>query len=174
MSDELEQEIIPEEDKGGMDDKVKRIKEQLNQCQKEKQEYLTGWQRSQADFINFRRRQEEQMTEWSKMLGEGLVRDLLPVLDALEMRNLTNAETEGNKDKIKAGLDILRVQLMKVLNKHGLEEIKAVGEKFNPEFHEAMEHAESDAPAGTIVEEVQKGYTLNGKVIRASKVKVNK
>jgi molecular chaperone GrpE len=156
-------------------EKLKKIKEQLKQCQQEKQEYLAGWQRAQADFINYKRRQEEQAAEWAKIFGEGLIRDLLPVLDALEPQNYAeiDAEQRGNKDLLN-GFKIIREQLMSVLNKHGLEEIKSIGEKFDPQWHEAVGQAESGGNEGAVAEEVQKGYALNGKVIRAAKVKVIK
>jgi len=148
-------------------DKLKKLKEKLEQCQQEKQENLTGWQRAQADFINYRRRQEEQMGEWSKMFGEGLLRDILPVIDTLDASIAHNGKAED-------GLTGVREQLMKILSKHGLAEMKSVGEKFNPEYHEAIEQVEGKGEEGIVAEEAQKGYLLNGKVIRVAKVKVNK
>jgi molecular chaperone GrpE len=179
MSDENNQKIEYEQENEEGDsvdlvEKIKKIKEQLKHCQQEKQEYLNGWQRSQADFINYKRRQEEQLAEWFQMAGEKIIREILPVLDTLETRNLTDKDTDENGKNIKAGLKMTREQLMKVLGKNGLEEIKSIGEKFNPEFHEAMERVEADAPEGIVVEEVQKGYMMNGKVLRAAKVKVIK
>ncbi len=194
MSEEKKQEVKYEEDEGGesvdLTEKIKKVKEKLKQCQKEKQEYLGGWQRCQADFINYRRRQEEQMGEWSKMFGEGLIRDILPVLDALESgiknsafasssRNASDERSKASADKQESrekddDLEAVRKQLWKILQHHGLQEIKLVGEKFNPEFHEAVEQVESEKKEGMIIEEVQKGYLMNGKVIRTAKVKVTK
>jgi len=148
-------------------DKLKKLKEKLEQCQKEKQDNLAGWQRSQADFINYRRRQEEQMSEWSKMFGEGLLRDILPVLDTLDASISHSGESEN-------GLVGVHNQLMKILVKHGLVEMKSVGEKFNPEYHEAIEQVEGKGEEGIIAETVQKGYLLNGKVLRIAKAKVTK
>ncbi|KKS66735.1 MAG: Protein GrpE [Parcubacteria group bacterium GW2011_GWC2_42_6] len=164
IKDNNEPEIINEEDSNEVDNKIKKIKEKLEACQKEKAEYLAGWQRSQADFINYKRRQEEQLAEWSKMFGAGLVADLLPVLDTLDA-SIKN----GGDDGLKA----MREQLFKVLQGHGLQEIKSVGEKFNPEWHEAIEAVAGEEP-GVVVEEIQKGYILNGKVLRVVKVKVIK
>ncbi len=179
MSDDKKTEEIIEEETGERDaedliGKLKKLKEQLKHCQAEKQEYLTGWQRAQADFVNYRRRQEEQLGEWLRMSSEKVIKEILPVLDTLETRNLTEKDTDENGKNIKAGLKMTREQLMKILEKHGLEEIKSVGEKFNPEFHEAVEQVESDEPEGVVAEEVQKGYRMNGKVLRAAKVKVTK
>jgi molecular chaperone GrpE len=163
----------------------------LEQCQEEKQANLTGWQRAQADFINYRRRQEEQMGEWSKMFGEGLIKDLLPVLDTLDASELqTSVEKDDNPTSAspdasrggqpplnlrggEEGLKKTRDQLMKILAKHGLVEMKSVGEKFNPQYHEAIEQVEG-GEEGIVAEEVQKGYLLNGKVIRVAIVKVTK
>jgi len=171
MAEEKDQDINYEEENNESSaveakDKLKKLKEKLAQCQEEKQANLTGWQRAQADFINYRRRQEEQMGEWSKMFGEGLLRDILPVLDTLDASITHSGKAEN-------GLIGVRDQLMKILAKHGLVEMKSVGEKFNPEYHEAIEQVEG-GEEGTIAEEVQKGYLLNGKIIRIARVKVSK
>jgi molecular chaperone GrpE len=174
------EEIVYEEQGSGFDndlddveDKMNRLKEKLKKCQEEKQEYLTGWQREKADFINYKRRQEEQGNEWLKIGNAGLMKDLLAALDTMEA-GIMNYEL-GIKNKDDNCLGRIQKQLMEILKGRGLEEIKAVGEKFNPEFHEAVESAESEnGEEGEIIEEIQKGYLLNGKVLRTSKVKVNK
>ncbi len=147
--------------------KFKKLKERLKRIHQEKEDYLVGWQRCQADLINYKRRQEEQLKEWQKLINEFLIIELLPVLDSLEK---ALAIHEGQD----TGLEKIQKQLREILKKQGLEEIKAIGEKFNPEFHEAVEQVESDEKEGIVAEEVQKGYILNGKVIRTAKVKVNK
>ena len=169
MSEEKEPEIISDEenDTSAVLDKVKKLKEQLKQCQQEKQDNLAGWQRAQADFINYRRRQEEQMSEWSKMFGEGLISDILPVLDTLD----ASIALGGEKEK---GLIGVKEQLMKILAKHGLMEMKSLGEKFDPTIHEAVEMVEAKGESGQVIEEVQRGYLLNGKILRVAKVKVTK
>ena len=172
MAEEKDQNINYEEENNESSaveakDKLKKLKERLEQCQQEKQDNLTGWQRAQADFINYRRRQEEQMSEWSKMLGEGLLRDILPVMDTLDASISHSGQAEN-------GLIGVREQLMKILAKHGLAEMRSVGEKFNPEYHEAIEQVEKKGGEGIVAEEVQKGYSLNGKILRVAKVKVSK
>lgn len=171
-------EVILEDDEGGQQalaDKIKKVKEQLKLCQQEKQDNLAGWQRAQADFINYRRRQEEQMSEWSKMFGEGLLRDILPVLDTLDAseKETTSSQPSPSKEGGESGLKLVREQLMKILSKHGLMEMKAVGEKFDPTLHEAVEQVTGEKE-DLVAEEIQKGYLLNGKVIRVAKVKVTK
>ena len=161
-----QEEIIYEggEDGESVKDKLDKLKKKLVDCQKEKEEYLTGWQRAQADSVNYRRRQEEQMADWQKLMNEKLINDLLPVLDSLD------------KGKEIDGVRQIYEQLRGVLRDYGLEEIKAVGEKFNPEFHEAMAMEESANKDGgeMVSEEFQRGYILNGRVIRTAKVKLNK
>jgi molecular chaperone GrpE len=151
---------LPEdtEDTGG-----KKLKKQLKQCQKEKEEYLTQLQRARADLINFRRRQEQAWEELKKYGQESLIKELLPVLDSLRIGS------KGNE-----GIKQIKEQLEAILRQHGVKEIEVLGEKFNPEFHEAVEQVESKKEEGTIVEEIQKGYMLGDKVLRASKVKVAK
>lgn len=182
-----EQEVIYEEDNGNEEDnesdadldvdmvkeKINKLKEKLKKCSKEKDEYLDGWQRSKAEMINYRRRQEEQMAEWLKMASAGLINDLLPLMDTIEA-GIKNWES-GIKEKEENYLEKMKKQMLEILKHYGLEEIKATGEKFNPEFHEAIEQVESaENEEGIIVEEIQKGYLLNGRVLRTSKVKVSK
>ncbi|MBU1291908.1 nucleotide exchange factor GrpE [Patescibacteria group bacterium] len=143
---------------------TKKLKDKLKQCQKDKEEYLTQAQRARADLVNYRRRQEEKMIPEFIAMGQvSIIHKILPVLDSLE------AGAESNKD-----IEQIRNQIKKALKDINTEEIKAIGERFNPEFHEAIELVESDQESGIIIQEVQKGYLLNNKVLRTSKVKVAK
>ena len=155
----------------GVED-IEPLKQQLIGEKARAEQYLASWQRAQADFINFKRRQEEQMGEWLKMFGEGLMRDILPVLDSLEA-GIKN-QGPGIKEQELGGLAGVRKQLLAILKKHGLEEMKSVGEKFDPERHEAVEEIKSEGKVGEVAEEMQKGYLLNGKILRVAKVRVNK
>ena len=143
--------------------KLKKFKEKLKECQKEKEEYLTQAQRARADLINYRRRQELVLEELRKYGQSNLILEILSVLDSLRIGS--------EKDK---GLEIIKEQLECVLKKYGLREIKSVGEIFNPEIHEAIEEVESDNEKGVITEEIQKGYMIGEKLLRPSKVKVAK
>jgi len=156
---------IDEEDAGGVDKKVKKIKDQLKACEKERGEYLAGWQRAKADYINLQREHEKKIADYFKFANEGLILEILPILDSFE------AAVKNGKDE---GVKQLYNQLLGVLKSNGLEEIKAVGEKFNPELHEVIETVKSDKGEGIVVEEIQRGYKLHGKVIRPSKVKIGK
>ena len=166
-------EYIDEQDSDSFDKKLKKTKDKLKICEKERAEYLAGWQRAKADYINLQREHEQKIADYFKFANEGLILELLPVLDSFE------AAIKNGKDE---GIKQLYNQLLSILKNNGLEEIKAVGEKFNPESHEAVEVVKSDKEEGTcpersrgvVVEEIQKGYKLHNKVIRPSKVKVGK
>jgi len=144
--------------------KIKEFKIKLKKCQKEKEEYLTQAQRARADLINYRKRQEEKIIPGIVAIGQAsIINKILPVLDSLE------AGAEKNEDVKK-----IKEQMISVLKECNIEKIKAIDEEFNPEFHEAIEQIESKKKQGIIVQEIQKGYLFNKKLLRASKVKVTK
>ena len=145
------------------DTQTQKLKNKLKECQKERGEYLTQAQRARADLINFRRRQEEALEEVGKYGQENIIKELLPVLDSLRIGARENK-----------GIKQIKEQIETIFKNYGLKEIKAIGEKFNPEIHEAIEQVKLDKEEGTIIKEVQKGYTLNNKVLRPAKVKVSK
>lgn len=151
------------EEEGMPTDKLKKNKEKLKGCQKEKEDYLTQLQISRADLINYRRRQELVLEELRKYGQSNLILEIIPVLDSLTIGS--------EKDK---GLEIIKEQLENILKKYGLREIKSVGEIFNPEIHDAIEEVESDEKRGIIIEEIQKGYMIEDKLLRPSKVKIAK
>jgi len=162
-------EYIPDEQTDNIEDKLKKVKHHLKSCEHERAEYLAGWQRTKADYINLQREHEKKIADYFKFANEGLILELLPILDSFEAA--INPPAGGGKDE---GIKQLYNQLLSVLKSNGLEQIEAVGEKFNPELHEAVETLKSDKGEGIIMEEVQRGYRLHGKTIRPSKVKVSK
>lgn len=155
-------EYISEEDEMPKD-QLKKIKEKLKECQKDKEDYLTQAQIARADLINYRRRQELFLEELKKYGQNNLILEILPVLDSLTIGS------EKNKD-----LERIKEQLENILKKYELKEIKSVGEMFNPEIHEAIQEVESDEERGIIIEDIQKGYMIGKKLLRPSKVRVAK
>lgn len=129
--------------------------------------------RLQADYDNFRRRTRLEKEEFAKYASLNVVEKLLPVLDNFE-RALAAGQNAQDLDSFVKGVDMIFRQLTDVLAQEGLEPIQAVGEPFNPEFHQAVMQVESEEHDDNIVvEELQKGYMLKEKVIRPSMVKVN-
>ena len=145
-------------------------KSELEKIIKERDEYFAGWQREKADFINYKKQEFERLKETLNIAKESLFEELIPVLDnfALAEKSIPEEEKERNGTK---GLLLIKKQLEKALKNLGLEEIETVGKNFDPKMHESVEEVEEGEP-GIITEEVQKGYTFQGKVIRTAKVKV--
>ena len=147
------------------------ITKKLEECEKKRDEYLSGWQRERADFQNYKKEEIKRGAEMRTYLQEGIIRDVLTVLDSFDIAfDFVPDDLKGHKWI--HGTEQIRAQLFEVLRREGVEVIKTDGEMFNPEKHEAVEEVASDKPEGTIIEEVQKGYILNGKVIRPARVKV--
>jgi len=150
------------------------LKKKLEECQKLKDEYLAGWQRERAELLNYKKEEMERIGELIKYADVGLILKILPILDNFEIAEKKSLENLKNDDNIK-GLLQIKTQLQDFLKNQGVEEIKSVGERFDPNFHEVVEEVETkEKESGIIIEEVQKGYTINGKVLRPAKVKVAK
>lgn len=148
-------------------------KKKLAECHKQKEEYLAGWQRARADFLNYKKDEMERIAGIIKYAGEEMIVKILPILD-----NFEKAEKEipaEKKDEYLKGFLQIKTQLQDFLKAQQVEAIGSLGRKFDPNFHEVVEEvAREGKESGIIVEELQKGYSLNGKVIRPAKVKVNK
>lgn len=129
--------------------------------------------RAQADFDNFRRRTQKEKEELAQYASSKLLTQLLPIVDNFE-RALTAASGSGDSESLAKGVDMIFRQLQGVLEQEGLKSMDTVGQPFNPEFHQAVMQVESDEhEEGTVVEELQKGYTLKDKVLRPAMVKVS-
>ena len=139
----------------------------------ERDEYLQGWQRAKADFANAKKRMEESMSEYRTMANEGLIEELLPVLSSFEMA-FSNKEAWEKIDKNwRMGVEHIYMQLKGILNQNGLKEVDPMGTKFDPNLHEAVRHEpSSNAEENTIIQVLEKGYTLGTKLIRPAKVVV--
>jgi len=150
------------------------LNKKLLKCQKEKEEYLAGWQRARADFLNYKKEENERFKEFFEIEKAQLILKILPILDNFQK---AKKEFSQNKDALNylEGLTHIEKQFQKFLKEEGVEEIKAEEEKFDPNFHEAVEEVEAaDKESGEILEVIQKGYKLKGRVIRPAKVKVVK
>lgn len=155
---------------------IEELKNKLTEAEKMRDEYLAGWQRQKADFINYQKDALKQTQEVIKYANEDLISDLLVVLDSFDI-SVNSLKIEGlteNEKRIIQGLELIKAQLEDVLRRKGLKPIEAIKERFNPQFHEILEEIDGEGPPGIIVEEVIKGYELNGRVIRPSKVKIIK
>ena len=155
------------------DKKDKKEELNLEECKKQRDEYLAGWQRARADLLNYKKEEMERFEQVLKFAGEEFVLKVLPVLDNFNLIEKKLPEDLMEEENIK-GILQLKIQIEDFLKNQGVEEIKC-GEKFDPNFQEAVETIEKeDMESGTILEEIQKGYTINGRILRPAKVKVIK
>lgn len=178
MSDEKEKnkkEIEQSKDEGAKTE-LEVMKEKLAECEKLKEEYLNGWQRERANFLNYQKDINKRMEEIIRFANEELIIELLNVLDSFDI-SINSLNIEGlseNEQKIVRGLELIQGQLLNILKLKGLEQISVKkGDNFDPSIHEAMEVVEGEED-GKIAEEIIKGYKLNGKLIRPAKVKIFK
>lgn len=157
-------------------EKKEDIKEGIKEDSKpndlnEKVEELTNLlKRVQADFENYKKSVEKQRADFACCIRQDTIRKLLPVLDSIELA----LKNTNDKDKFVKGVELIFAQLYSVLQSEGLKPIESIGKKFDPYLHEVLLKEESDKEEDTILEELQKGYSLNGRIIRHSKVKVAK
>ncbi|EEF13194.1 co-chaperone GrpE [Campylobacter rectus RM3267] len=168
---ELEQQIPSNFDESisfeGLDAKYIELQKQL-------EELTDKYYRANADFENIKKRFEKEKADIATYANEKFARDLLPVIDALEMA--VNFETEGDEyaAKIKEGIYITIDQFKKCFEKNGITAIEA-NEDFDPNFHNAMLQVESeDVEKGKIVQVIQKGYLINGRILRPAMVSIAK
>ena len=153
---------------------LEELRQQLNDLQKEKDELFAKLQRVSADYANFQKRAPKQISDTIAYEKENIIKTFLPVLDNFE-HTLQNEQSAENTEAFVKGVRIIYDQMLDILKSHGIEQIKSLGEKFDPSLHEAMlQKAEPEQEENIVLEEFQKGYKLNGRVIRPSKVIVNK
>ena len=154
-----------------METKLKETREELEKERAKSEDYLRRLQYLQADFENYRKRVEKEMSDNRQFGNQRLLSDLIIVNDEMELA-LREAEESKESPTIVEGVGMVRKRLQSILSKEGVEKIRGLGSRFNPDFHEAALRVESDKEDGTIVEEIRQGYTLRGKVLRPSIVKV--
>jgi molecular chaperone GrpE len=146
----------------------------IEQLQKEKDELFGKLQRVSADYINYQKRVSKQTADTIAYEKEKIIKTLLPALDNFE-HMLQNAQSAENADVVLKGVRIIYDQILDILKSHGVERIDALGAKFDPVMHEAVSHkAEPEKQDNIVLEEFQKGYKLNGRVLRPSRVIINK
>ncbi|MBN1176295.1 MAG: nucleotide exchange factor GrpE [Dehalococcoidales bacterium] len=148
---------------------TENLEESLAEEKKKAEEYLANWQRAQADFINYKRRSEQERQEFNAYANANLILSLLPVIDDLE-RALEAVPARYKKHDWVEGVRLVERKFKTILEGHGVKEIKAAGEDFDPNFHEALR--QDSGEEGKVIEEFQKGYMLKDKLLRPARVVV--
>ena len=147
------------------------LKEQIEEMAASRDEYLAGWQRSKADFINYKKEELQRMQETARYGSEDLIKDLISVMDNFDLA-LRTLEKAGPVEK---GIYLIRTQIDDILKKRGLEKIDLKpGDMFDPAVAEALSAVDSEQPPGAIVEEIEPGYRLHEKVLRPARVIISK
>lgn len=151
---------------------------ELEEIKKKSEEYLNNWKRTAADFINYKKDEAERAKLLISYAKEDMFLNFLPVLDSIYLMEQHIKKQPEQTDKLEfvglsQGIELIKKQIADVLKQEGIEEIATEGQPFNPETMEIVEQTEG-GQTGTVAEELQKGYSIGGKVIRPAKVKVSK
>ena len=144
--------------------KTDQLKTKIKELEEKASSYLDSWQRDKAEFINIRKRDEQAQGEFLKFANEKLILDIIPVLDNFDIA-LAHADGE-----VKKGIETIINQLSSVLEKNGVKKFSPLGEDFDPARAQAIAIVPGDE--GKVMEVIQSGYELNGKVMRPAMVKV--
>ena len=148
---------------------IKELRQALTEEKEKAEKNLANWQRAQADFSNYKRRLDQEKEEMGKFANSGLILSLLPFLDDLELA-LGSIPPELADVGWVDGVKLIERKFLAGLEKQGVSVIKAVGERFDPRLHEALR--EDAGEEGIIIGEMQRGYKLNDRVLRPSRVVV--
>lgn len=151
-------------------DEAVELKKEIEKSAEERDEYLDGWKRAKADLINYKKDELKRLEEVARFGSESLILELISILDDFDLA-LATLEKSGQVEK---GVYLIRSRFEDILKRRGLERIKVkAGDKFSPAFHEAITTVDGEShEADTVAEEIEAGYTLHGRVIRPTRVKV--
>ncbi len=163
-----------EEERQGKEKEIEELKRKLEEKEKEIKEHHDRLLRLAADFENYKKRASKDKDEWTKFANEDLLKAVLPFIDNLE-RAVSHAEKVSDTGVLIEGVRLTIQQLLQTLKKFGLSTFESVGKPFDPTVHEAMLVVETDKhKPNQVVEEFQKGYFLNDRLLRPATVSVSK
>jgi len=154
-------------------EQIQDLEQRLAEEQQKAQDYLKRLKYLQADFENYRKRTEREVNELTSRSNEKLVAEILCVVDDLERAIVSGKETDDASALLK-GVEMIHKNLVRMLEKEGLERIDAVGKLFDPKFHEIVVRIpRNDCEEGLVLEEVRKGFVFKGRVLRPCMVNVS-
>lgn len=156
-------------------EQIEKLKSALEEKTKEAAQYRENWLRSMADLDNYCKRMEKERSEYFKFSNERMIKELLPVLDNFQ-KAIEHGRSSSNRENLLNGIELTLKMFQQCLEKFGLKPIKTIGESFDPNFHEAVriEETKENEKDNIVVEEYQKGYLLNERLLRPALVVVNK
>ena len=157
-------------------DVTKKLREDIKKLQKEKEEYLTGWQRAKADYINLQKEMNDGKINTATLTKERVIREFLPVLDSFDMAFMNKEALERVDKEWRVGMEYIHQQFMKSLSDLDVEKIDAIDVDFDPNIHQPIETVKTDKKDKDhkIVKVIQSGYKMKDRVIRPARVNVYK
>jgi len=155
-------------------DTLKRLRDKLKKCQSERQEYLDGWQRSQADIANIKKRAVDEQGTSRDRITIGILEDILPVLDSFDMAFKDKEAWESAPEQWRKGIEYIHSQMVSFLHTHNVSIIDPLGKPFDHNEHHSVATiaCEDDAQDGIVLELVRKGYKFKEMIFRPADVKV--
>lgn len=175
-------EITPSDEEGNAlpaKDVTKKLREEIKKLRTERDEYLVGWQRAKADYVNLQKESDERQKRTRELLIEDVINDFLPVLDSFDMAMANQEAWQKVEPTWRTGVEYIYQQLSRTIAEYGVIKIGTVGEKFDPMLHEAVENvpAEEESQDHTIAGIIQSGYKMannlgDSRIIRPARVRV--
>ena len=171
LSYELDEEFVEEESSS---QKLTKLRKELKEAKEQGKEYLTGWQKERADFMNYKTAEAERVDKCKNRTVEDMLTQILPVLDSFDMAFSNKEAWEKVDTSWRKGVEFIYSQLLSVLSSYGVKKIENVGIPFNPSIHDPVEMipTEDEGKDHTVAEIIQAGYKKGDTVLRPAKVKV--
>jgi molecular chaperone GrpE len=165
---------LDKEKKGKATDPLKEMETKIKSLEEEAKETYDRFLRVSAEFENYKKRSAREMSEFKKFANESLIKELLLVVDNME-RATNSSKDEGNSNNgLVEGLDMTLKELLKIFEKFSVKQVESLGKPFDPNFHQAVMQEETDEhPHNTVINELQKGYIINERLLRPATVVVS-
>ena len=165
---------LDKEKKGEATDSLKEMETKIKSLEEEVKETYNRFLRVSAEFENYKKRSAREMSEFKKFANESLIKELLLVVDNME-RAINSSKNEGNSNNgLIEGIDMTLKELLKIFKESSVKQIESLGKPFDPNFHQAVMQEETDEhPHNTVINELQKGYLINERLLRPAMVVVS-
>jgi molecular chaperone GrpE len=162
-------------DEVALEDPIKELEAKLNATREEAKETYDRLLRVSAEFENYKKRSARDLDDFRKFANQSLLKEMLLVVDNLELAINSANENQNKDNSLKAGLDLTHKEILRVFNKFSVTPIESKGNAFDPTFHEAVMQEETDEyPENTVINEMQKGYLIHDRLLRPAMVVVSK
>lgn len=171
LSYELEDDFVEEE---SSKNRLAKLRKELKEAKEQGKEYLTGWQKERADFMNYKTAEAERMNQCKNRAIEDMLTQMLPVLDSFDMAFSNRESWEKVDTSWRKGVEFIYSQFLSVLSSYGVDKIEAIGVPFDPSFHDPVEMipTEDEKEDHMVAELIQTGYRKGNTILRPAKVKV--